>query len=60
MAVKKYKNYQKYGVPFTSLKKATDYRKLWNLNSKKGNLNLRHRVLKVGKRYIVTAESKRK
>lgn len=47
-------------VIFTSRKKAEAHRDYWNAQAKKGNINLRHRVLKKGKKYVVVAETKKR
>jgi len=57
--MRKYKNYELYGKVFTSRKKAIIYRNKWNENAKKQGVNLRYRILKKGKKYIVTQESRR-
>jgi hypothetical protein len=53
-------NFKRYGTIFTNRKKAEDYRKHWNLQAKKQEVNLRYKIFKRGKKYIVTQESKRK
>lgn len=47
-------------VIFTNKKKAEAYRDYWNAQAKKQDVNLRHRVLKKEKRYIVNAETKKR
>lgn len=55
--IKPLTNLRRYGVPFMSKKKAVEYRILWNKQSKLQGVNLRYRIFKRGKRYIVTQES---
>ena len=49
-----------FGLIFTSKKKADDAREHWNEQAKKGDINLRHKVLKCKKKYVVVAETKKK
>lgn len=59
--------YKIYGKVFTNQGKAVAYRNYWNKAVKKNNktfpdspINLRYRILKRKKRYIVTEESKKR
>lgn len=51
---------RKFGALFTSKKKANDFRDKFNEEARKGDLNLRHRVLKCKKKYVVVTETKKR
>ena len=49
-----------FGEVFTSKDKAGFKRDLLNDDARRGEVNLRHRVLKCKKKYVVVRESKKK
>lgn len=51
---------KKFGMIFTSKKKAEESRKKWNKDAKEGDINLRHRVFKCGRsKYVMVTETKK-